>query len=156
LEKIATTKPDRIASLIKPSGYFNQKTKRLRTFCRHVLEKHGTVSGFLRQPKEKLRNELLEMNGIGPETADSIVLYAAQQPSFVVDAYTRRFAERYYGRKMDYAETQAFFEQQLPESTELFNEFHALLVEHAKRYCKTEAGCVKCSLRKDCKFSQRI
>lgn len=150
LEKIAKAKPQQIAARIKPSGYFNQKTVRLQLFCRHVLKKHKTVSGFLRQPKEKLRTELLELHGIGPETADSMILYAGQQPVFVVDMYTRRFAERYYGKKMDYEQTQAFFEGPLPKDAKLFNEFHALFVEHAKQHCAAKPDCKNCPLKKTC------
>lgn len=147
---IANAKPETIAGLIKPSGYFNQKTKRLQLFCRHVLKEHKTVSGFLLQPTKKLRTELLELHGIGPETADSIILYAAQQPVFVVDSYTRRFVERYYGKKMGYEQTQQFFESKLPQKAELFNEFHALLVGHAKQHCKTRPDCEACFLKKTC------
>ncbi len=155
LEKIAKAKPGKIAALIKPSGYFNQKTKRLQAFCHHVLKRHKTISNFLQRPKEQLRTELLELHGIGNETADSIILYASQQPVFVVDAYTRRFTERYYGKKMGYDQTQAFFENQLPKDAGLFNEFHALFVEHAKRYCRTKPDCEKCILNASCHHSRR-
>ncbi len=154
LEKIARAKSQRIAALVRPSGYFNQKTRRLQLFCRHVSEKHGAIPDFLQQPTEKLRLELLELHGIGPETADSIILYASQQPVFVVDAYTRRFTERYYEKKMGYAQTQQFFESKLPQKAELFNEYHALLVEHAKKNCKKSPGCTSCSLKKNCKNNQ--
>ena len=155
LEKIALAKPEEIGVRIKPSGYFNQKTGRLQLFCRHVLEKHGSTQKMLEPPQEDLRRELLSLHGIGPETADSIILYASQQPVFVVDTYTRRFCERYYGKKMDYDQTQAFFENQLPKDAELFNEFHALLVEHAKRHCRTKPDCEKCILHAPCHHSRQ-
>lgn len=155
LETVANAQPRQIAALIKPSGYFNQKTKKLQLFCRHVLKKHGSLKKMLEQETQQLRTELLSLHGIGFETADSIILYAAQKPVFVVDAYTRRFAERFYGKKMGYEQTQAFFENQLPKKTELFNEYHALLVEHAKRFCKTTPDCENCFLKKSCRLPKK-
>lgn len=157
LQKIAKAKPDDIAQAIKPSGYFNQKTKRLQHFCQHFLHNFFSVSAFLKKEKTALRKELLSLHGIGPETADSIILYASQQPVFVVDAYTKRFVHRFYGKKtaeLTYEKTQGFFESQLPHSVKLFNEYHALLVEHGKRYCKVRPNCANCFLKQTCRVGK--
>ncbi|MFH0954687.1 MAG: endonuclease [Candidatus Micrarchaeota archaeon] len=150
LEKISHAKPGTIARAIRSSGYYNQKTKKIQAFCRHVLKNHKTIARFLKQPAKKLRSELLSLHGIGPETADSIILYASNQPVFVVDAYTRRFVERFWNKKLDYKKAQESFETQLPKNAELFNEYHALLVEHAKRFCASKPNCTDCFLGKKC------
>lgn len=102
----------------------------------------------------ELRKELLEINGIGPETADSIILYAAEKPSFVVDAYTRRIFSRLglIDENAAYDEIQEFFMKTLPKNTELFKEYHALIVEHAKRHCKNKPICNNCPVIEFCKY----
>ncbi len=151
LEKISRAKHGTIARAIRSSGYYNQKTKKIQAFCRHVLKNHKKSSALLKQSAEKLRTELLSLHGIGPETADSIILYASEQPVFVADAYTRRFVKRFWKKGLDYEQTQEFFESQLPKNAELFNEYHALLVEHAKQFCSSKPDCQKCFLGKKCK-----
>lgn len=153
--KIANSRLPAIAKLIRPSGYFNQKAKRLVLFARRLRKHYGcSCSKMLEKPLEGLRQELLSLHGIGNETADDIVLYAAQKPSFVVDAYTTRFVERFFGKqRMNYVEVKAFFEHALPSDAALFGEFHALLVEHGKRFCRKKPGCGKCLLEGHCAYA---
>jgi endonuclease-3 related protein len=155
--KMAGARRGKIAALVKPSGYYNQKAKKLHAFCQHIEKNYGGAVGrMLSKPLPLLRAELLSLHGIGNETADDIALYAAGKPSFVIDAYTIRFLERFYGKqRINYAEAKAFFESALPQNAGLFNEFHALLVEHGKRYCKKKPLCGECFLRQYCLFSQR-
>ncbi len=158
-EKLLTLKAlakadKKLARAIKPAGYFNQKVGYLKNFCRHVQVNHGgSLARFLALPLPELRHELLSIKGVGPETADSILLYAAGKPSFVVDAYTKRITHRLgLTREGTYPGLKAFFESRLPADARLFNEFHALLVEHAKRVCwKSEPDCGACVLSDKCR-----
>ena len=142
----------RLAALVRPSGFFQVKTRRLRAFVRHVVRRHrGDLRAFLRQPVSALRAELLTIPGIGPETADSILLYAAGRPVFVVDAYTRRILARHriVPHAVGYAALQALFVENLPRDPALFNEYHALLVRVAKEHCRATPRCEGCPLRVD-------
>ncbi len=141
----------KLALLIRSSGYFNQKSVRLKRFAAHIY--NGSIEKMLSKPVEKLREELLSLHGIGPETADSILLYAAFKPVFVVDAYTKRIAERVFAKKFhSYAELQAFFESGIPKSVACYNEFHALLVELGKNYCSKNPKCSECPINKNCYY----
>lgn len=143
----------RLAQLIHSSGYFNVKAKKLKAFIHFLFEKHhGNLKKLLEQPWQKLREELLSVYGIGEETADSIVLYAADQPSFVVDAYTKRIFYRLgiIQEKTSYAETREIFMKYLKSDTALFNEYHALIVAFGKYQCKKKPVCLSCVLRDDC------
>ncbi|MEW5955675.1 MAG: endonuclease III domain-containing protein [Candidatus Micrarchaeota archaeon] len=154
LDAIARAKPREVADCVRSSGYYNQKTKKLKAFADFV-RKQGGLRVLFTLPAEKLRAKLLSVKGIGPETADSVVLYAARKPKFVVDAYTKRIFSRLglLSESTSYDEFQRFFEQSLPADYEVFNEFHALLVELAKRNClKKEPLCVRCPLRQDCAY----
>lgn len=136
-----------LALLIKPAGYFNVKARRLKNFTNHLFDNYGgSLDRFLRKDPATLRGELLGINGIGPETADSIILYAAGLPEFVVDAYTKRIALRHglANEKAGYEELKAYFMENLPPDRALFNEYHALLVKTGKDYCKT--GVPRCGL----------
>jgi endonuclease-3 related protein len=128
LRKLATIPRARLEKLIRSSGFYRQKAERLQLFCRHVLAEHGSFSTMFRKKLEPLREELLSLKGVGPETADSILLYAGRKPIFVVDAYTRRLCKH----EGDYHELQAEFHKQLPNQHEVFNEMHALVVREAK------------------------
>ncbi len=152
IKKIAGTNNKKLAGLIRSSGYYNQKAKRLNLFCKYLIKNYGgNLNKFFNKPIKELREELLSLHGIGEETADSIILYAAEKPSFVVDAYTKRFIERFYAKpNLSYVEVQSFFERQLPNNTKLFNEFHALIVEFCKRHCRKKPVCEKCFLNKEC------
>lgn len=138
-----------LADLIRPAGYFNVKAKRLKSFLDHIFENHGNLKKFLSLPEERLRTELLSINGIGPETADSISLYAAGTSEFVVDAYTRRIFSRhgFFGEDASYDEMKALFTSNLPKDKTIFNEYHALIVKTAKDFCKKRAPqCEACPL----------
>ena len=141
----------RLARHIRSSGYFNQKTKRLKSFVKYLEGKYaGDMSRMRKMPTAQLRQELLEISGIGPETADSILLYALEKPIFVVDAYTRRFLTRHslISPKAFYEEIQALFMNHLPLSAPLFNEYHALIVALGKNLCRTVPDCPACPLRR--------
>ncbi len=135
----------RLRELIRPSGFFNQKADRLKLFCTFYL-RHGKENGLKKLPNP--RAELLAQKGIGPETADSILLYALQMPVFVVDAYTRRIFSRLglISADIDYTATQTLFMNHLPADVLLFNTYHALIVEHAKRHCRVKPDCATCPL----------
>jgi endonuclease-3 related protein len=135
LKKLAVIKQSKLAQLIRSSGYYNQKAERLQLFARHVLKEHGSFSRMFRKDLEPLREELLSLKGIGPETADSMLLYAGRKPVFVIDAYTKRICSRLgiCEADADYHELQSKFHSSLPPDAELFNEFHALFVEEGKK-----------------------
>lgn len=140
-----------LAAWIRPAGYFNVKARRLRAFTTLVMERFGgRLEKLFALPATELRATLLEVNGIGPETADSITLYAAGQPVFVVDAYTRRFLHRHgwAGAKASYDEIAALFTSHLPREAPLFNEYHALIVALGKNFCRPRPLCDKCPLRR--------
>jgi endonuclease-3 related protein len=139
-----------LAELIRPSGYFNVKAKRLKHFIEWLfLEYNGSLPKMFKQDCVKLREELLSINGIGRETADSILLYAAKKPTFVIDAYTKRVLVRHelIPEEYEYEEMKAFFEENLPEDVSLYNEYHALLVRVGKYYCKPKEQCEECPLK---------
>lgn len=149
-EKIVKVPVKKLASLVKPAGYYNQKAARLKIIANYFLKNKDV---FLLDAKE-MREELLKVKGIGPETADSIVLYAFEKPSFVVDAYTRRIFSRLNlcNENDKYEEIQRAFESRLPSDVGLFKEYHALIVEHAKRHCRKKPVCEKCVLIKKCNY----
>jgi endonuclease-3 related protein len=142
IERIKQTRKDKLARLIKPSGYYNQKAERLKI-----------VANFFSKNKSPTRKQLLEVKGIGPETADSILLYAFNKPIFVVDAYTKRIFSRIGMCKdrCEYHELQDIFHKSLPKSPKLYNEYHALLVELAKQNCTKKPDCKSCPINKFCK-----
>lgn len=143
---------DELASMIYPSGYYNAKAQKLKTFTLWVEENyHGHLAEIFELEISALRQQLLSIKGIGEETADSIILYAAGKPIFVVDAYSRRIFQR-LGLVADnsYAKVQTFFMQNLPLDTCLFNEYHALLVCHGKTMCRKLPLCHSCCLKKTC------
>jgi endonuclease-3 related protein len=149
----------RLARLIRSSGYFRQKAKKLKAFVRFLRREYGgSLRRMFAAPAEELRAKLLAVHGIGPETADSILLYAARHPVFVVDAYTKRILVRHglLGEKPGYEETRALFENSLPRDTQLFNEFHALLVMTGKNWCRNRAPrCEECPLGRFLSPAQR-
>ena len=147
----------KLASLIKSSGYYNIKAKRLKALLKFMA---GCDSGgwrqFLRTAKlETARSKLLSIHGIGPETADSILLYAANRPTFVIDKYTVRFGARYglFESKTGYDSAKEFFMINLPRRAKLFNEYHALLVMLGKDYCRSKPLCNGCPLKKRCRYA---
>lgn len=152
MEALLTTSVEELEDLVRPSGTYRQKARRLLALFRTVNEKgSGSLEGFLGRPMEELREDLLSINGIGPETADSIVLYAAGLPVFVVDAYTRRVLERLgIEAGESYDEVARWFTEGLPDDAALFNNYHAMLVELAKGHCRTVPVCVDCPLLSMC------
>lgn len=141
----------RLAEVVRSSGYFRQKAKKLKGFVRFLRERYeGSLDRMFATPTDDLRRALLGIHGIGPETADSILLYAGGHPVFVVDSYARRILQRHRlisGRE-GYEEIRELFEESLPEDAELFNEYHALIVRTGKEFCrKKEARCEACALR---------
>jgi len=139
-----------LAALIRPAGYFNVKAKRLKHFLNHLFDNYsGNLDGFFKRRTDVLREELLNINGIGPETADSILLYAANRPIFVIDAYTKRILLRHcmIKKHTDYHEMQRLFMENLVHDSPMFNEYHALIVKTGKDFCKTkEPLCSRCPL----------
>jgi endonuclease-3 related protein len=138
-----------LAELVRSSGYFNQKAKKLKIFCDYLIERwHGDLQRFLDRPVDELRPELLSLHGIGPETADSIVLYAAHAPSFVVDAYTRRIFSRHglVPENIKYESLRDWFMDCLAPDVAFFQEFHALLVRTGHLHCRRSPRCEGCPL----------
>ena len=141
---------EKLAHLIRPAGYYNVKAVRLRNFVAQIVEKHrGDLSSLFSVPLESLREELLSIKGIGKETADSIILYAAGKPIFVVDAYTKRVLESHkiIAEKADYDSIQRLFHAHLPRDVALFNDFHAQIVAVGHNYCKRRPLCEICPLQ---------
>ena len=139
-----------LAKLIRPSGFFNVKAKRVKAFINWLFSRYeGNLSKMFAQDLQALRSELLSVKGIGPETADSILLYAGNMPTFVVDAYTHRIFSRHelIPEESTYDEMKSFFEENLPEDVQLFNEYHALIVNIGKTFCKTKKVCEPCPLK---------
>ena len=157
LEAIHNTPQEELAAIIRPSGYFNAKARKLKAFAGHVHQFHnGDLAAFLSQDTGPLRSQLLSIHGIGPETADDILLYAAGKPSFVIDSYTRRILARLGvtptmgGTAADYATCQDLFHDNLPHDAAMFNEYHALLDRHAKEACAKTPKCAGCCLLDQC------
>lgn len=150
-EAIVALDDQRLGALIRPSGYFNVKARRLKALCRHVIEAGG-MEALARKDTQALRRDLLRVNGVGRETADDIVLYAFHRPVFVIDAYTRRIFAR-LGRiegNEGYEDLRHAFERALGPDVEVFQEYHGLLVNHAKEACAVRPRCDRCVLRRRC------
>jgi len=150
--------------MIQPSGFFNQKAIRLKILASHIYKNYdSSLDNFFKRDLQEVRDELLSLNGIGPETADSMILYAGNLPIFVVDAYTRRICKRIPIQIKDesYDKIQQYFESELSkhptvkDTVSKYKELHALIVELAKNYCKTNPRCDKCPLKKNCRFDNK-
>jgi len=141
---------EQLRELVRPSGYFRQKARRLKIFVEFLFEHYrGGISAMKRTGLPALRDKLLSVNGIGPETADSIILYAVEKPVFVVDAYTRRILARHglLGENAGYDETQLLFHRNIEADVPMYNEYHALIVRTGKEYCRTRNPlCGSCPL----------
>jgi endonuclease III related protein len=148
---ILKVRTQRLAELVRPSGYFRQKAKKLKAFVRFLKDEYdGSLKQMFSTPTDVLREQLLSVHGIGPETADSILLYAGDHPVFVVDAYTHRIFARHGITEStpDYERVRTMFETTLPRDSRLFNEFHALIVNTGKNWChKSIPRCEECPLR---------
>ncbi|MEW6674946.1 MAG: endonuclease III domain-containing protein [Nitrospirota bacterium] len=141
---------NRLALLIRPAGYFNIKAKRLKAFINFLVNEYdGNMKKMKDEDLKTLRSKLLSINGIGPETADSILLYAFEKPIFVIDAYTKRVLSRHgiMEHARPYEEFQELFHSSLNNDVALFNEYHALFVRVGKTYCRTKPICGGCPLK---------
>jgi endonuclease-3 related protein len=148
-EALSRIAEDELARIIRPSGYYHLKAGRLKAFVRFFMEEYaGCVSSMRAEELPRLRNKLLGVRGIGPETADSILLYACQKPVFVSDAYTKRIILRHgiIGDDADYHEIQALFMDYLQPDVSLFNQFHAMIVNTGKLFCRKAPLCAGCPL----------
>ncbi len=155
-DKIIDIEHDRLAQWLRPSGYFNIKAKRLKNYCRWYREQGG-YDALQQFETGALRHRILSVNGVGPETADDILLYAFNRPVFVIDAYTRRIFSRLELIDSDtgYEHLRQTFEEALASRrnrVNLFNEYHALIVNHAKDVCRKRPLCEQCCLAKQCRF----
>jgi len=162
LQSIIKMDEHTLKTLIQPSGFFNQKARRLKAFSSYIYEHYGNdLDTIFCRDVQDVRRELLSLNGIGPETADSILLYAGNHPIFVVDAYTKRICTRLplHIQNSSYEEIQRYFEQHLQNTHQkkqivpLYKELHALIVELAKNYCRKKPLCESCPLTKLCQKS---
>lgn len=142
---------EELAAAVRSSGYYNEKAKKLRLASEFFLE-----GGYLAGARPPTRQRLLELWGVGDETADSILLYAFGVATFVVDAYTRRLLGRLglADARTPYASIQRLFESEVPREAELYGEYHALIVEHGKRHCRKRPLCDGCPLRRGCRFGK--
>jgi len=151
-EKLRSISPERLAVLIRPCGYHNLKAKRLKNFIDFLFAGYGgKMENMLAEDTDKLREKLLSVNGIGEETADSILLYALGKPVFVVDNYSRRILSRHslIPEDASYAKIQELFVQNLPDDAKVFGEYHALIVKTGKLHCAKNPRCEGCPLEHD-------
>ncbi len=136
---------DQLAEYIRPSGYYNVKAKRIKNFLNWFETYHYSFNIVQKKQVEHIREELLQINGIGKETADSIILYALHKPIFVIDAYTRRFFQRLgFNVPEDYDAFRQMFEEHIEKDEQLYNEYHALIVIHSKERCRRKPLCSEC------------
>ncbi len=150
-EKLYEMDISSLAEMIRPAGYYNIKAGRLKNFLEWLFKEHdGDLNRLEDTDPETLRQAFLQIKGVGPETADSIVLYAFDKPVFVVDAYTCRIMGRHglIEDGADYEQVRDFFQSYLDRNVKLFNEYHALLVRLGKEYCRPKAKCDGCPLEK--------
>jgi endonuclease III related protein len=154
-EELLALPNEKLAACLKPAGYFRIKTRRVLSYCSWYLSQGG-YEALTQLATACLRDALLKIHGIGPETADDILLYAFHRPVFVIDAYTRRLLQRLHFITGDehYETLRALFESNLPRQVDLYQQFHALIVVHAKARClKTKPHCTRCALEKMCFYS---
>ncbi len=153
LEALYAAPPERVLRLIAPSGFYNVKYRRLQALLGYFHSRQGAWQYLHTAPVEEARAELLSIHGIGPETADSILLYAFGRLTFVVDAYTRRLFARLgedWVEKAPYEAVRRYFMEGLPPDVALYNEFHALIVTHSKAHCRKRPHCAGCPLGQHC------
>ena len=163
IKKILEIDINKLKDIIKPSGFFNQKAERLKNISSFFYnEFSGNLNNFFNRELNIIREELLSLNGIGPETADSILLYAGNLPIFVVDAYTKRLCERIpLTNSQSYDDVQKYFEKELKKNytnkdlVNTYNELHAQIVIFSKDYCKKKPKCFNCPLGKYCNYKKK-
>lgn len=148
--KLLACDDETLETALRPSGYFRVKARRVRSFCEYLTARHrGSMTRMARQPLDRLRPELLAVNGIGPETADDILLYACEKPVFVVDAYTRRILYRHgliEEKDPGYETLRRIFEDNLEADVHFFKEYHGLIVWTGKDFCRVRPRCEQCPL----------
>lgn len=152
-EAMSKLSQDELETLILPSGYYRAKAKKVRAFLTHLQAHHNNqLDSLFAQELSSLREELLSIYGVGEETADTILLYAAKKPSFVVDTYTYRLFERlgWFTGKFHYGRLRGIFMENLPHDRQMFNQYHALIVRHGARICQKTPQCEKCMLQSQC------
>jgi endonuclease-3 related protein len=158
IEGLARASEETVAAAVRPSGCFRSKARKLKAFAARVEDRYGgDLDRLLDLPTPALRQELLDIYGIGPETADAVLLYAASRPAFVVDAYARRLLERLGVLRGEerYDEVQQVLTEAFPEDVSLFGEFHALIVRHGKARCRSRPSCGDCPLAAECCYVVR-
>jgi len=154
--KLYTIEKTELAQMIKPCGFYNLKSERIKNFLEWLKKYDFDELKIKNKSYIELRRELLKIKGIGKETADSILLYAFNFPVFVVDSYTKRLFDRLgLGLPEDYDEIQEFFEASLGKNEKLYNEYHALIVKHSKEFCKKKPNCFDCFLQSECNFYKK-
>ena len=164
IKKISEINLAHLKKIIKPSGFFNQKAKRLKNLSLYLKNNYNCdLDYFFNKELQEIRKELLSLNGLGPETADSILLYAGNLPIFVVDAYSKRMCERLpLYTNLTYKDIQHYFQNELlkiynkNEVVKIYNELHALIVNLAKKYCKKKPNCIDCFLNNNCMYSKQL
>jgi len=147
-----------LAKHIRPAGYFNVKAKRIKNFVAFFIGRYqGSLAKMRARSVRVLREQLLSVSGVGEETADSILLYALNKPIFVIDAYTKRVFSRHkiFSCDISYRDAQEIFHKNLPQSGKIYNEYHALIVQLAKQYCRVKPLCLKCPLSRINQHSRR-
>jgi len=160
IENISIINLSELADIIRPSGFFNQKANRVKDFAIYFKKEYkSNFDKFFNRNLQIIRKELLSLNGIGPETADSILLYAGNHPIFVVDAYTKRLCNRIpFKTKNSYEDIQKYFENDLSNKyknkdlVKVYNKLHAQIVILAKEHCKKKPECNSCPLQKNCNY----
>lgn len=157
LKRIVEIDVETLQNLVRSSGYFRQKSLRLKEFSSFVLTNYGDMESLLSLDTDTLRKELLSVRGIGKESADSIMLYAGKKPVFVVDAYTFRLAERTgIAEERNYDFVQSLFETNIQKVPEIYGEYHALIVELGKKYCRRVPECTQCPISKLCSYNKKF
>ena len=158
LKTLSDIRVQKLESLIRPSGFYRQKARRLSGICKNVEKDYGSLHKLFSLEKGKLREVLLSYDGIGNETADSIILYAAEKPVFVIDAYTRRAMHRIdptIKEDMAYDQLQGYFESRVEKRLDLYKDMHAQFAELGKRHCRTKPLCAGCPMNDICRYGRR-
>jgi len=150
---LAIASLNKVEALIRQTNFYRQKAKRITNFSQHLVNKYnGSLDKLFNRPTAEIRKELLSLEGIGLETADSILLYAADKLTFPIDAYTIRICERLGVKETEYGELKALFEGTLPKDLEVYKEFHALIDKLGKTHCKAKPLCSECPMVNNCSF----
>ncbi|MHA1596306.1 MAG: endonuclease III domain-containing protein [Candidatus Asgardarchaeia archaeon] len=152
LKKLHAIDLEELSHLIRPSGFYREKARRIKSLVSYIMREYGRLEDFLGKDLKELRNELISIKGIGDETADSIILYAAEKPTIVIDGYCLRFYERFYGKRQNRKSLRERLKMELPEDLDAYKEFHALIVKLCKEYCKKKPVCERCPLVRYCNY----